>query len=160
MPAQTVVFDSNVIIPLAIKASRSTRLFFRLTAAGWGVAVTPQILAEVADKMQTKASLRAWLGLSDEQMEEFLNVGLPGMLRRIAGIRQAHGAVVADPEDDMVVAAALEAHASYIITEDHHLLDLGEHQGIKIMTRDAFNDELDRIGVPKLETPPEQEASQ
>ena len=62
MPNQIVVFDSNVLIPMILSASRSTRLFYRLDAAGWEIAGTPQLLAEVEDKLRSKASLRKWLG--------------------------------------------------------------------------------------------------
>jgi predicted nucleic acid-binding protein len=85
-----------------------------------------------------------------EQIRLFLNVGLPGMVRQIPGVRQAHGAVPNDSKDDMVIAAALEANAAYIISEDRHLLALGEYQGIKVMERRQFAAELDRIGVPPL----------
>ena len=52
MPSSIVVFDSNVLIPLILTASRSTRLFYRLDAAGWELAATPQLLAEVEEKLQ------------------------------------------------------------------------------------------------------------
>ena len=54
---------------------------------------------------------------------------LPGKTVAIHGNRQAHGAVPADPKDDKIVAAALEAEATYIISEDKHLLELKEYQG-------------------------------
>lgn len=146
--SQVVVFDSNVLIPLVLTASLSTRLLDRLRAAGWHVAMSPPILAEVRDKMLTKQRLRKWLALSEEEIVEFLDQDLPGKTRAIPGLRQAHGAVPADPKDDMIIAAALEAQASYIVSEDKHLLELGEYQGIKIMNREPFEAELDRLGVP------------
>ena len=60
----------------------------------------------------------------------------------------AAGAVVADPDDDVVVAAALESQAGYIVSEDHHLLKLGLYGEISILNRDAFHEELNRLGVP------------
>jgi predicted nucleic acid-binding protein len=60
-----VVFDSNVLIPLILKASLSTRLFLRLDAAKWEVAVSPRMIAEVEEKLRTKKSLRRWTKLSD-----------------------------------------------------------------------------------------------
>ena len=56
----TVVFDTSVLIPLILKASHSTRLFLRLRGAGWHVAVSPQIMAEAREKMETKRSVREW----------------------------------------------------------------------------------------------------
>ena len=149
MPGSVVVFDTNTLIPLILPASLSTRLFDRLRAAGWHVAMSPQMLAEARDKLTTKASLRRWLKLSDQIIQQFVDHDLPGKTRCIPGFRQAHGAVPADPKDDMVVAAALEAQASYIVSEDKHLLDLGTYQGVVMMNRQEFEAELDRLGVPK-----------
>jgi hypothetical protein len=35
------------------------------------------------------------------------------------------------------------------VSEDKHLLDLKKYQGIKIMNREQFAVELDRLGMPK-----------
>lgn len=86
--------------------------------------------------------------MSDDQIEVFLNETIVDMVTPVPGHRQAHGAVKADPKDDIVIAAALESNASYIVSEDKHLLDLKEYQGIKIMNRERFEAELDRLGVP------------
>ena len=145
----TVIFDTSVLIPLIIEKSRSTRLFIRLEAAGWAVAVSPQLSAETRAKMETKRSVREWLKVSDEEIENFLTEVLPSRTMQVPGYRQAHGAVPADPKDDMVIAAALEAHAAYIISEDKHLLDIGDYRGVKIMNREEFTAELDRLGVPE-----------
>ena len=47
----------------------------------------------------------------------------------------------------MIIAAALEAKAEYVISEDKHLLELDQYEGIKIMNREQFEAELDRLGV-------------
>lgn len=39
-----------------------------------------------------------------------------------------------DPDDDHVIACALAARADAIVSGDRHLLDLGQHQGIAILT--------------------------
>lgn len=39
-----------------------------------------------------------------------------------------------DPDDDHVIACAVSARADAIVSGDHDLLDLGEHQGIAILT--------------------------
>ncbi len=151
-PATLVaVFDANVIIPLSLPSgqSRSTALLSRLKAAGHVVAISQELLDEVADKMRTKPTLCKWLGLSDAEIEQFLQ-DLPALLgRRLKRkLRKIPRIVAADPDDDMVLATAVTAKAAYIVTEDSHLLELGEHRGIKIMSRDAFAAELDQLGVP------------
>ena len=143
-----VVFYTNVILPLLVPASRSTHLLNRLKTAGWRVAASPQILAEVEDKLRTKESLRKWLDVTDQDIDEFIDEDLPAKMIIVPGQRQVHGVVPADRDDDMIIAAALESDASYIVTEDNDLLVLKQYQGIQIMNRVEFADELDRLGVP------------
>jgi putative PIN family toxin of toxin-antitoxin system len=141
-----VVFDTNVVITLSIAASRATHLVGRLQAGGQRVAVSPQILAEVGDKMRTRPSLRKWLRLTDEESEGYLH-SLPKLMDVTAGLETAAGAVPADPKDDMIIAAAIESGATYVVSEYHHLRDLKEYQGIKILGIDEFKAELDGLGV-------------
>ena len=145
---EVIVWDSSVLIPLILPRSKSSALYARIDAAGWLIAATPPILEEVRVKLTTKPSLRKWLGLSDEDLAEFVDNLLPSLLRVYPGVVSAAGAVPADPDDDMVVAAALESQTKYIVSEDRHLLSLGKYSGIQIFSRDAFRDELDRLGVP------------
>jgi len=41
--------------------------------------------------------------------------------------------VIADPDDDHVIAAALAAQAEIILSGDRHLLELGSYQNIRIL---------------------------
>jgi predicted nucleic acid-binding protein len=43
------------------------------------------------------------------------------------------GVVVADPDDDHVIACALAAKADAIVSGDGHLLNLKEYQGMRII---------------------------
>ena len=42
--------------------------------------------------------------------------------------------ILDDPDDDQVLACALAAKAEIIVSGDRHLLDLEEHQGVRIVT--------------------------
>jgi putative PIN family toxin of toxin-antitoxin system len=148
-PEALTVWDSSVLIPLILPRSKSTAIFSRLAAAGWVVAATPSIITEAREKLKTKEPLRKWLGLSDEDIAEFVDHILPALVRMYPGAMTAVGAVPADPDDDKVVAAAVESQSKYIVSEDHHLLSLRTYDGIRILSRDKFGVELDRLGVPK-----------
>jgi putative PIN family toxin of toxin-antitoxin system len=148
MAGEVTVWDSSVLIPLILPRSKSSALYARLDDAGWSVAATPAILQEVREKLQTKQTLRNWLALSDEDITEFVDNILPALVRLYPGVETAAGAVPQDPDDDVVVAAAVESQAKYIISEDRHLLDLANYAQIKILSRDALRDELDRLGIP------------
>ena len=143
-----IVFDTSVLVPLILPASRSAGLFNRLRASGHRVAVTEPIYKELEEKLLTNQRLRDWMKRSDDEITKFLT-DLRKNCYLLPGHRQAHGAVPADPKDDIIIAAALESKASYIVSEDKHLLDLKEYQGVKIMNREEFAAELDRLGVPQ-----------
>jgi putative PIN family toxin of toxin-antitoxin system len=43
-----------------------------------------------------------------------------------------------DPDDNVILACALKAHADYLVSYDPHLTKLKEYQGIKILTPKEF----------------------
>ena len=47
-----------------------------------------------------------------------------------------------DPDDDQYIAAAIEGRASFVVSGDPDLLDIKEHQGVRIVTPRAFLDLL------------------
>lgn len=145
--SQGVVWDSSVLIPLILPRSKSTALYQRLDDAGWFIAATPAILGEIKEKLETKASLRKWLNLDDEAIGLFVDDVLPALVRIYPGLVTAIGAIPDDPDDDAVVAAAIESQSNYIVSEDRHLLNLRKYQQIEIFGRDDFQIELSRLGV-------------
>jgi uncharacterized protein len=46
-----------------------------------------------------------------------------------------------DPDDDILIACALGGAADYIVSGDHHLLDLGQYQTIRIWSINRFLEE-------------------
>jgi predicted nucleic acid-binding protein len=56
-----------------------------------------------------------------------------------ASLTDAFGLRVdADAADDKFIVAAVEGEASYIVSGDLHLKDIGEYQGIKIISPTEF----------------------
>jgi putative PIN family toxin of toxin-antitoxin system len=142
-----VVFDTDVLIPLVLPASRSTRLFDRLRAAGHKVVLAPSVLEEVQRKLREDEDVRKWLSQPDELIETFLS-DLPTLCVVTPGQLQITGLVPADPKDDHVISAALESGAAYIVTEDKAILARDGVYGVRIMDRPSFAEELSRLGVP------------
>lgn len=50
-----------------------------------------------------------------------------------AGSAEVAGAAPDDPDDEVVLACAIDGRADLIVTGDHHLLGLGEFRGIPIV---------------------------
>ncbi len=56
--------------------------------------------------------------------------------------------VKGDPDDNKFIEAALEGEADYIVTQDRHLLDIKEFEGIKIVTPKEFLQILESDNKP------------
>lgn len=52
------------------------------------------------------------------------------------------GAVSKDSDDDKYIAAAIEGRAAFVVSGDSDLLDLKEHEGVRIVSPRAFLDLL------------------
>ncbi len=46
--------------------------------------------------------------------------------------------VKADPEDNKILACALEGKADFVVSGDHHLTDVGFFRGVSIVNPDTF----------------------
>ncbi len=46
--------------------------------------------------------------------------------------------IKADPSDNKYLACAYEGEADYIVSGDHHLLDIGAYEGIEILKAKSF----------------------
>lgn len=79
-------------------------------------------------------------GFKDEEIDGFIGRLLPV----IVFVRpvQKVDIITADPDDNMVLECAIAGRASYIVTGDKHLLQLGEYAGIKIVKASELLQEI------------------
>ena len=91
--------------------------------------------------VRTYPRIRRKYPLTDEDVERLVTLLEPDALV-VPGETDATGAVPADPTDEMVLACAVEGQADLLVSGDRHLLDLGEYQGIPIVTAREFLERL------------------
>ncbi len=86
------------------------------------------MLAELIDVL----SREKFAEVDERQSESFLSI----LVRKASVVapKRSFVAVPEDPDDDAVLNAAFEGRASYVVTGDRHLLDLGRFKGIRIVT--------------------------
>jgi len=69
--------------------------------------------------------------LTRSQVESIYSYYL--LLLRTVNPKRAVDIIKDDPDDNKVLECALEAQADYIVSGDHHLLNLGEYRGIRVI---------------------------
>lgn len=126
-----LVLDTNTVVSGLLWKGAEHSL---LDAVGGRVDVAPYaspgLLAELADVLSRSKLARAVAasGLSPEQlMSRYLDVV------RVVAPADIPAIVLADPDDDQVLACALAAQADLIVSGDPDLLNLKSYQGIPIV---------------------------
>lgn len=135
-----VVLDTNVLVRVLLAKSPLTRaLRDSLQRGAFILLISDEILLELGRVLRyPRIALRHHL--TEANIRDFENtvrslaVIVPGLY--------AVSKVEADPSDDKFLACALEGDADYIVSEDPHLRDLKEYQGIAIIGLEQFSQQL------------------
>jgi putative PIN family toxin of toxin-antitoxin system len=133
-----VVFDTNVFVSAFIQPkSPSGRLLARLIQGDkFELVLSTAILDEVGRALRYP-KVRKRIRLDDDDLD--LRVAMLGILSTMVSVSgHTVTGVSRDPDDDAILAAAVEGCADYIVTGDHDLLAIGDYQGIRIVTPRAF----------------------
>lgn len=123
-----VVLDTNVLIDgFRDEYSYQKRIIDEITAGRMEAAANRQTLREnrlILNRLITDNSYRV-------EMENFF-----AQIEEVENRRNVR--IVSDPEDNKILESAVEAKADYLITEDNHLLEIGQYEGVKIVVPGQF----------------------
>jgi uncharacterized protein len=133
------VLDTNVWVSAILTPGNPPAKILELALTGKiRLIISPGIIREIGQVVQypkVKKALNKQRITSQEVDEVILKLLKVGLIT--SGEILAAG-VSDDPADDMVIACAVEGHADFIISGDHHLTDLKNYQGIKIVAPSTF----------------------
>ncbi len=125
-----VVFDTNILFSAVGWLGNPHRCVQAARRGECVSVICEAILAELAEKLQSKRGLNGTqtAAIADELRAFSGVVAIPGQLKIIA----------ADSDDDAIVECAVVGGAEFIVSGDHHLLELKSHAGIQIVTAADF----------------------
>ena len=126
-----VVCDTNVLISAVLFSGPPRRILESLIDGKIKGYVSPPIMAELRGVLG-----RRKFALTPPQVERIC--GEINDLFETVVPRQRVQVVRADPDDNAILACALEAGADAVISGDPHLLDLATFRGIRILSPAAF----------------------
>jgi putative PIN family toxin of toxin-antitoxin system len=122
-----IVLDSNVILSGFLFGGPPARLLERALGGSVRCFTSLPILDEVRDILQRpKFGLSAGQALSlTEELHDLCEMVTP---------KERVRAVLADPDDNVVLECALAARADLVVSGDSHLLVLQEWRGIRMVS--------------------------
>jgi len=122
-----VVLDTNILISGLLYPGKPKKLI-NLALDGKIEAVSSIRIINELKEVIAREEFR----LSKEEQEVMVNFII--RLSRIVMIKSNFKIVKKDPDDDVIIRTAYDRNAKYIVSGDHHLLELKEVAGIKIVT--------------------------
>lgn len=124
-----VVFDTSAYISAYGFGGKPGDVMRAAISGEFELVTSPAILAEVAEKVESV------LDFDREHTEEVVR-----QIARVATMLRptAHLTVVSDDADNRILEAAAASGADYVVSGDHHLLELGEWGGIPMVTVAGF----------------------
>lgn len=132
------VLDTNVLVSALIKSGKPRDLV-NMLVKNKQLILSKAILEEFLDVTEDPKVARY---TNEEETTQFLNI--LATAATIVKVKSKVKAVKNDPDDDVIIRAAYDAKADYIVSGDKHLLALKDFKGIKIVTVDEMLGILNR----------------
>ncbi len=134
-----VVLDTNILVSALItkKPSAPIQLYKAFINQQILLITSPSILAEVEDVIN-RENIVKYHKLIPAQRQEILKQLIILCYVTLETSPKDEIVIKNDPKDDKFILAALEGKANYIVSGDHHLLDMKEYKGIKILNPNEF----------------------
>lgn len=139
-----IVIDTNIWVSGLLWRGMPWKLLCLAETGEIELCVAPPMLVEL-DRVLRYERLQPrlkQLGLTPSELTAYA-MGLASIFEAPEG----NPIVIADPDDDIFLRCAVVAQAVYVVSGDHHLLDLAEYAGIPILTiRDFLSIEFPAQG--------------
>ena len=126
-----IVLDTNVVVSALIWGGTPNRLVQMAIDGDIVLYTSPELLDELLEVLK-RQHLASRLGSRHTSVAQA--VALYGDLAVRVSPGSAPRVVPGDADDDHVIAAAIAARADFIVSGDRHLLSLGHHQTVRIVT--------------------------
>jgi putative PIN family toxin of toxin-antitoxin system len=130
------VCDTNLIVSAFLWGGLPRALLDAARAKRFQLIASEALIDELADVLSRPKFTKEFARLavtSDELIEHGYRV-----LLEIVEPAVIEPVIPDDPDDDLLVACAVGGKADYIVSGDHHLLNMGAYQNIRIKTVKEF----------------------
>ncbi|WP_295436800.1 putative toxin-antitoxin system toxin component, PIN family [uncultured Thiodictyon sp.] len=135
-----LVLDTNVVVSAMLWGGRPRLLLDAARAGPVRLFTSATLLAEL-DETLRYPKFRGKIDASHLAIEQL--VALYAGLATVVRPAPIEPVILADPDDDAVLACALAARAACIVSGDSHLLNLGAWRGIEVLSVQAALRRLD-----------------
>ena len=131
-----IVLDANIFASALIKPdSKPGKVLDLLRQMQIEIVLSPPIIKEIK-RILLYPKISRYHRKSAQEIDAYFEDIL--IFSWMVGGEKVVDVIKADPTDNKYLACAHEGEADYIVSGDHHLLDLGAYEGIPIITVSEF----------------------
>ena len=142
-------FDTTVLISAFLRRGGLADELLTLAAEGrFELVLSSAIIIETWRKLISSDHIRARASFSDERVHIFC-LSLSQISVEVLRATKPLSGIVRDPNDDMIVAAAIDGQADTIVSRDKDLLSLGSFRGMPIISPETFRQQLREADQPQ-----------
>jgi hypothetical protein len=134
------VVDTNLIVSALFWGGLPRALLDAAKARKFRMVVSNPLVIELKEVM-ARPKFADRLAEIGETVESLLETDYFALVE-VVEAANIEPVVIDDPDDDILIACALGGAASYIISGDHHLLNLGQYLNITVVTASQFLEHL------------------
>jgi len=137
-----IVLDTNVLVSALINPhGKPAQIINYVFENKIRLFTSPSIMEEL-ERVLSYPKLMKRHGLNSEELKEFISDLLSIM--SLIEEEKIIEVIMEDPSDNKYLSCAIDAKVDFIISGDIHLLNLGEYEGIRIVTPAQFLEIMER----------------
>ena len=137
-----IVLDTNVLVSALINPhGKPAQIINYVFENKIRLFTSPSIMEEL-ERVLSYPKLMKRHGLNSEELKEFI-CDLLSIMSLIEEEKIIE-VIMEDPSDNKYLSCAIDAKVDFIISGDIHLLNLGEYEGIRIVTPAQFLEIMER----------------
>lgn len=134
------VVDTNVIVSAFFWGGLPRQLLNAARSKQFRMITSEELIEELKDVI-SRPKFAERLAQIGETVETLLENDYRALVEVVEPAK-IEPVILDDPDDDALIACAIGGSANYILSGDHHLLDLETHQNIKVTTIKQFLEEV------------------
>jgi uncharacterized protein len=139
------VFDTTILISAFLHPGGLADELLTLAGEGrFELVLSSAIIIEAWRKLISGEHIRARYPFSDERVHLFC-LSLSQISTDVLRTTKPLSGVVRDPNDDMIIACAIDGRADTIVSRDKDLLSVSQFQEVAIITPETFSEQLRAI---------------
>jgi len=126
-----ITVDTNVLVSAAFWNGDSNIIIEKVEKKEIELILSKDILQEFSEVLDYK-EIQDKIKNKNPEMKR--TIDKIASISTIVEPKQKFKVVINDPDDDKFIDAAVEGKSGYIVSQDNHLLNIKEFEGIKIVT--------------------------